>query len=142
MSEDRISLYDTFRSNTSRILKELELQTPMYFQIYSDMYREYLHRLDTVFGMCMTAEREFMDKVGVDQRSLGRLNDFAADVTDNWLRQISAYGEFLQKYSQTRSSGAKSYDRLMHTMITAYIQTVECSSVRMDVTRWWGTESQ
>lgn len=125
MPEGESSFCDMVRGSTSKILKEMELQTPMHFQLYSDMYKEYLHLLDNVFGMCMVAEREVVDRLGVGQGFLAEFDRLASAVTDGWLRQINNYGSFLQWYSQVRSSGIKSNDRFMHSMISAYAQTLE-----------------
>lgn len=142
MSQNQTALWDTLRDNTSRILKELELQTPMYFQICSDMYREYLHTLDAIFGMYMTAERKFAERMNTDQAVADRLGSIAEGVTNNWLDQIGAYGEFLQQYTQIRSSGARAHGRLLRAVIAAYIQAMERTAERMDISGWRDVEAR
>lgn len=122
------SFTDIIKENTSKVLRELELQTPTHFQIYSDMYKEYLHMMDNVFGMLVLSEREFIDRIGTDPKLAASLRRAAGKTTDDWLVQLDNYGEFLQWYAKTRSQGMKSFDRYMHSMISAHAQMVASTS--------------
>ena len=134
MSQDAgaISFTDIIRENTSRMLREMELQSPTHFQIYSDMYKEYLHMLDNVFGMLLLSERELLDRVagGADPDFLDRFGRSAGRTTDRMLVQLDGYGDLLQWYAKARSQGMKAFDRYMHSMIGAYSEALRGAS-------WW-----
>jgi len=138
MSQDAgtISFTDTIRENTSRMLREMELQSPTHFQIYSDMYKEYLHTLDNVFGMLLLSEREFLDRMagGADPGFLDRFGRSAGRTTDHVLAQLDGYGDLLQWYAKARSQGMKAFDRYMHSMIGAYSEALRGAS-------WWSAAS-
>lgn len=53
------SICDIMKSGTSEIIKKLEIQIPTYAQIYSDIYKEYLHTLDELYGVCYISEKDF-----------------------------------------------------------------------------------
>jgi hypothetical protein len=55
-------LCDIFKNSTSKVIKKLEMEIPSHFQIYSDMYKEYLHEIDDIFGTCILSEKEFLIK--------------------------------------------------------------------------------
>ena len=134
MSQDAgaISFTDIIRENMSRMLREMELQSPTHFQIYSDMYKEYLHMLDNVFGMLLLSERELLDRMagGADQDFLDRFGRSAGRTTDRMLVQLDGYGDLLQWYAKARSQGMKAFDRYMHSMIGAYSEALRGAS-------WW-----
>jgi len=127
-----ISFTDIIKENTSRMLREMELQSPTHFQIYSDMYKEYLHVLDNVFGMLLLSERELLDRMagGADPGFLDRFGRSADRTTDHVLAQLDGYGDILQWYAKARSQGMKAFDRYMHSMIGAYSEALRGAT-------WW-----
>jgi len=43
------------------------MQIPSHFQIYSDMYKVYLHVIDDIFGTCVMSEEEFFEKMNMNK---------------------------------------------------------------------------
>lgn len=124
-----MSFTDITKEHTSRILKDLELQTPMHFQIYSDMYKEYLHMLDNVFGLLIHAEKKIIEDPGItDPRLVQVFESMTRAATDQWLTHLDNYGEFLQWYAKTRTQGTKAYDKYMHDIINGWTRILEGSS--------------
>ena len=120
MSEEKTSLCNVYKDNTSRIINKLEMQIPSHFQIYSDMYKEYLHVMDDVFGACLLAEKEFEDKINVNDDFMKNLQSYADHMTQVWINQIESYGLYLKWHSQVRISGMKSFDDVVHSMMGYY----------------------
>ena len=69
-SQVDVSVCDIMKGNTSEIIKKMESQIPTYFQMHSDVYTEFLHTMDDLFGTCFIAEKEFFDKLNFDQYTL------------------------------------------------------------------------
>jgi hypothetical protein len=65
--DKKISICDVMKEDTSRIIQKLESQIPSNFQQYSDLYTAYLHTLEDVFGTCYISEKEFFEKLNIDQ---------------------------------------------------------------------------
>lgn len=129
MSQDsELSICNIFKDNSSKIINKMEIQIPSHFQIYSDMYKEYLHVLDDVFGTCIISEKEFFEKISTDENSLKHIKSFSDSVTDFWIKQIESYDSYLKWYSQMRISGMKSYDQVMHVMMDSYSKTISNST--------------
>ena len=61
--EEKISVCDIMKTNTSKVIQKLESKIPSLFQQYSDLYTAYLHTLDDVYGTCYISEKEFFEKV-------------------------------------------------------------------------------
>lgn len=125
MSQDtEPSICNIFKDNSSKIINKLEMQIPSHFQIYSDIYKEYLHMLDDVFGTCIISEKEFLDKINADKKSMKYIKSFSEGMTDFWIKQIKNYDNYLKWYSQMRISGMKSYDQFVHIMMDSYSKTL------------------
>ena len=118
------SVCNIFKDNTSKVIKKLEIQIPSHFQIYSDMYKEYLHVIDDIFGTCILSEKEFFDKMNMDQNSMKNIESYTNYLTGIWVNQIENYDNYLKWYSQMRISGMKSYDQFVHTMMNSYSKTL------------------
>jgi len=122
IQENTISMCDILKTNTSMIIKKIEKQTPSNFQLYSDLYSEYLHLLGDAFGTCYLAEKEFFDKLGFDQNTLKVFDDFMNTMTGNLSTQIDLSNNFLRNYVKMRISAIRSYDNYVHIFMTGYVQ--------------------
>jgi len=118
--QDTPALCDILMDSTSRMIREIEKQTPTHLQIYSDMYRDYLKMLDQMYGAWLLSEKEWLKKFPADRRFMIGLNDYSVHVTDGWLWQIDNYNRFLKWYSGARSSVVKTYDSYVRSVGTAY----------------------
>jgi len=119
-TESTVSVCDIMKNNTSTIIKKMESQIPSYAQSYSDLYSEYLHSLDDLFGTCYIAEKEFFDKLGFDQNTLKAYDSYFKSITGYYSSQIEFSTSFLRTYVETRISAIKSYDSYMHVMMNSY----------------------
>ena len=123
-TNNSISVCDIFKDNTSKVIKKLEMQIPSHFQIYSDMYKEYLHVIDDIFGTCILSEKEFFDKMKIDRNLMKNIETFTNYFTGIGINQIENYDNYLKWYAQMRILGMKSYDQLVHTMMNSHSKTL------------------
>lgn len=119
-SQVDVSVCDIMKGNTSEIIKKMESQIPTYFQMHSDVYTEFLHTLDDLFGTCFIAEKEFFDKLNFDQYTLKLFDSYWKNITKMYSSQIDMSTNFLRAYSQMRISGIKLFDNYMHVMMESY----------------------
>jgi len=118
--QDKISVCDVMKSKTSSVIKKMESQIPSYVQEYSDLYAEYLHTLDDLFGTCYLSEKEFFDKLNIDQKTLKTFDDLWSSWEKISTLQIETSTNFMRTYAQMRISALKSYDKYAHTMMDSY----------------------
>jgi hypothetical protein len=123
-SEPKISLCDIMKSNTSGIIKKAESQVPIYLQQYSDLYTAYLHTFDEIFGTCYIAEKEFFDKLDIDQRTLKLYDNCAKIFKDIASSQIDTSTQLLNSYIKMRISAIESFDRYAQLMMQLYSNTL------------------
>jgi hypothetical protein len=123
-AEEKISICDIMKTNTSKIIQKFESKIPSRLQQYSDLYAAYLHTIDDVFGTCYISEKEFFDKLNIDQGVLHSIQDYSKTLTDTYLTQIDLYAKYRQDFIQTQISSLKVYDNFTHTMMDTYAKTL------------------
>jgi len=122
--QDKISVCDVMKSKTSSVIRKMESQIPSYVQEYSDLYAEYLHTLDDLFGTCYLSEKEFFDKLNIDQKTLKAFDNLSGFWEKTVTSQIETSTNFMRTYVQTRISAIKSYDKFVHTMMDSNAKTL------------------
>ncbi len=122
--EEKISVCDIMKTNTSKIIQKFESKIPSQFQQYSDLYTAYLHTIDDVYGTCYISEKEFFDKLNIDQGVLRSIQDFSKAVTETYLDQIDLYAKYRQEFIQMQTSSLRVYDNFMHAMMDSYAKTL------------------
>lgn len=122
--ENKVSVCDIMKNNTSQIMKKIESQSPSLIQKYSDLYMTYLHTIDDIFSTCYISEKEFFDKLDIDQGILKEAEKFSKAITANYLDQIEISSKYLEANIQMRVSALKTYDNFMHVMMESYAKTL------------------
>ena len=117
---DTISICDVMKNNTSEMIQKLESQIPTYAQLSSDLYTKYLHMMDDFYSTCYVSEKEFFDKLGMDQKALGLVDTYWKSITELTLNQIELATNFAKMYVQFRLSTLDSYDKAVHLMMDTY----------------------
>jgi len=117
---EKISICDVMKGNTSKTIKKMESQIPSLVQQYSDLYSAYLHSFDDIFGTCYIAEKEFFDKLGIDDKTLKTFKEFSDILTRNHSTQVDSYSNFLRSYVQMRISALNTFDNYVHVMMDSY----------------------
>jgi len=122
--ENNVSVCDIMKNNTSEVIKKIESKAPLLTQKYSDLYVAYLHSIDDMFGTCYISEKEFFDKLNLDQGILKQAEKFSNAITTMYLNQIESSSKYLEANIQMRESALKVYDNFIHTMMDSYAKTL------------------
>jgi len=121
---DDISLCDVLKEDTSEVLRTLESHTPSLFQNYSNLYTEYLHMFDDIFGTCYISEKEFFDKLNVDPNILKQIKSNSESIKKSYLEYINMNTKYLDEYFKMRISAVKSFNSFSHVMMESYAQSL------------------
>ena len=132
--ENKVSVCDIMKNNTSKVIKKIESQAPLLTQKYSDLYVTYLHTIDDIFGTCYISEKEFFDKLNLDQGILKEVEKFSTALTALYLDQIEFSSKYLEAYIQIRVSTLKTFDNFMHVMMNSYAKTLSQFNKSIDST--------
>ena len=122
--EEKLSICDVMKEDTSEVIKKLESQVPSLVQNYSDLYAEYLHMFDDLFGTCYIAEKEFFDKINIDQGILKQIKKNSEVMKKNYLSNVDMTTKFFDAYIKMRISTIKSFDNYVHVMMESYAKTL------------------
>ena len=118
--QDKISVCDVMKSKTSSVIRKMESQIPSYVQEYADLYAEYLHTIDDLFGTCYLSEKEFFDKLNIDQKTLKEFDNLSGFWEKIATSQIEVSTNIMRANTQMRVSAIKSYNKYAHTMLDFY----------------------
>mgnify|MGYP001431384338 FL=1 len=116
----KISICEIMKNNTSDIIQKLEVELPILFQNYSDLYSRYLHSIKDLFGVCHIAEKQYFDKMQVDQDVLKAFDDYLKFIAHIIESQIGTSTEFLKSNVQFRLALVDSWDQYTHIMMNTY----------------------
>lgn len=106
-----ISICDVFKDSANAITEKLESQVPFSLQLYSDLYVEYLKSIDNLFDTCYISQKEFFDKLGIDQKTLEVSKDIWKTITDLFLTQIDMAMNAQKLYVETRIETIKYFNQ-------------------------------
>ena len=122
--DDKFSICDIMKEDTSQIIKCMESQMPSMFQNYSDLYAAYLHMLDDIFGTCYIAEKEFFDNLNIDQGILRQIKVNSKSMRENYIQHLEMSSKLFDEYVKMRISAIKSFDSYAHVVMDYYAKTL------------------
>lgn len=122
--KNHVSVCDIMKGNTSEIIKKFESQIPSLVQSYSNLYTVYLHVFDDLFGTCYVHEKEFFDKLNIDQALLKQLKDNSESIKNRYLENIEITAKFLDEQVKMRISAIQSFENFAHIVMESYAQTL------------------
>jgi len=118
--EEELSICDIMKEDTSEVIKKMESKMPSLFQNYSDLYTEYLHMFDDVFGTCYIAEKEYFDKLDIDQGILQQIKTNSESIKNNYIENIDMEAKLFDEYVKMRVFAMQSFDNYVHVMMESY----------------------
>jgi len=121
---EKISVCDIMKTNTSKVIQKIETQAPTKFQQFSDLYTAYLHTLDDIYGTCYISEKEFFDKLNIDQGVLKSFQEYSKAFTETYLDQIDHFAKYRQEIIQMQISSLSVFDNYIHVMMDSYAKTL------------------
>lgn len=122
-NQDKISICELMKGDTSEVIRKLECQIPSFVQNYSDLYSAYLHMFDDVFGTCYIAEKQYFDKFQIDPKILLLFKEYSQSLKHSMIESIEMNTKLFDAYVKTRISAVKSFDEYLHTMMNLYAET-------------------
>ena len=124
VQNNHVSVCDVMKGNTSEIIKKFESHIPSLIQNYSNLYTAYLHVFDDLFGTCYIHEKEFFDKLNIDQKFLEQLKDNSESIKNSYLENIEMTTKFLDDQLKIRISAIQSFENFAHVVMDSYAQTL------------------
>lgn len=124
VQNNHVSVCDIMKGNTSEIIQKFGSHVPSIIQNYSNLYTAYLHVFDDLFGTCYIHEKEFFDKLNIDQAILKQLKDNSESLKNKYLENIEITAKFLDEQMKMRISAIQSFENFAHVVMESYAQTL------------------
>ena len=118
--ESTVSICDVMKKNTSEVIQKIESKFPIYAQLYTDLYTKYLHTIDDLYSTCYVSEKEFFDKLGMNNKTLQAFDAYWKSIANVTKYQIDMAANFAKMYVQFRLAAIDSYDKIAHIMMDNY----------------------
>ena len=118
--EKNLSVCEVMKDDTSEVFRKMESHIPLMFQNYSNLYARYLHMLDDVFGTCYIAEKEFFDRLNIDQGILKQVKKNSESIKNTCIENIEMSSKFFDQYLHMRIDAITSFDNCAHVMMDSY----------------------
>jgi len=115
-----ISVCDLLKNNTVKIIRKCETQTPIYVQLYSNYYDEYLHSLEEIFETYYISEKNFFDNFVLDENTLITTDRFWKDFTETTISNIDIYTNFRKTQYDTMVTGMKTINEFVQIGMDYY----------------------
>ena len=125
-SESKVNEVDSFskitKDNTHKIINKLESDLPSKTQQFSELYTAYLHTMNNTFDSCIMYEKEFLEKLGVEQNILKLFGNLVEFQTKTMLEQMNMYTKFRENNTKIQLSAIRSFDEFTQNIIKANIK--------------------
>ncbi len=113
------------RDNTNEVIMKIEGLLPSYIESVTDLQSEGLRITRDFFGTCYIAEKELLDKMGVDQKTIESFDKFLKIITKTTVSEIDMINNFQRTWTENIMSSMKSYDDYVKVMLSSYAKMLE-----------------
>lgn len=114
------SMPNIMKDNTSEIIGKIDSKIPIYVQLYSDLYKKYLHIANNFCTASCLAQKEFFDKMEVNNVMSTMFDAYLGSAKQMVLLQIDINENMIQSYVSHRLTVLDFYDQLMSRNITNF----------------------
>ncbi|MDE1813688.1 MAG: hypothetical protein KGH87_00355 [Thaumarchaeota archaeon] len=120
-----LSVCDVMRDNTNEVIMKIESLLPSYIEDFADLQEEGLRIARDFFGTCYIAEKEFLDNIGVDQKTIESFDRGFKMITKTTLSEIDMMRNFQKALVENTMSAMKSYDDYVKLALSSYAKMLE-----------------
>ena len=127
-STHTLSVCDIMRDNTNEVIMKVESLLPSYIENFTELQAEYFRIARDFFGTCYIAEKELLDKMGVDQNAIEGFDKYLKVFTKSTILEIDMANSFQKTIVNNTMSAMKSYDDYIKLMLSSYAKMLEYTS--------------
>lgn len=115
-----VSISDVMEDNTSEIIEKIDSKILTYVQLYSDLYKKYLHIMNNFCSGSFLAQKEFFGKMGVNDTTFTMFDAYFGSVKKMCLLQIDINENMFRSYVDHRLTVLDYYDKMVNGNITDF----------------------
>jgi hypothetical protein len=115
-----VSMQNIVKDNTLEIIEKIDSKIPTYVKLYSDLYKKYLHIASNFCNTSYLTQKEFFDKIGIDDTRLAMFDAYLESVKKMVLLQIDMNENMIQSYVGHRLTVLDFYDQVVNGSIANF----------------------
>jgi hypothetical protein len=112
LQQGSISSKPKIIQDNTEIIEKIDAKIQSYLQLYSDLYKKYLHNASNFYNASYLVQREFLGKIGVDDSKLGMFDTYLGLVKQMVLSQIDLNENMTRSYVGLRLEVLDIYDKM------------------------------
>lgn len=114
------STSSSIQENTLEIIQKIDSKIPSYIQLYSDLYKKYLHIVRNFCNASHLTQKEVFDKIGVNDAGFTMFNSYLESAKKMALLQIDISENMIKSYVDHRLTVLEFYDQMMSRNISSF----------------------
>ena len=118
------SVCDVWKDCVHRFVTKVEFQTPIYIEAYSQVHSEFLHSIDNLFGTCYIWQKQYFDRLGIDQNITASYGKLCESIMDNTTEMMDMYANYKKIQADTMVTAMKTANNYMHLWIDMFGKSV------------------
>lgn len=104
---------NSIQKNTSEIIEKIDSKIPLYVQLYSELYKKYLHIASNFCNTSYVSQKEFYDKIGKNDARFAMFDAYLELVKKMILLQIDLNENMMKLYVGNRLTVLDFYDQMI-----------------------------
>ncbi|MGI0006436.1 MAG: hypothetical protein ACREAR_00360 [Nitrosotalea sp.] len=112
--------FSILEDNVSEIIEKMESKIPTYVKLYSDLYKKYLHIMNNFCNTCHFTQKEFVDKIVVDDAVITMFDAYLRSIKQMALLQIDLNENMIKNYVGFRLTALDFYDQMINGNINNF----------------------
>lgn len=119
---------DVMRDNTNEIIMKIESLLPSHIESFANVQSEYMRIARDFFGTCYIAEKELLDKIGIDQKKILEFDKYAKALSQYTISEIDMISSWQKTFVDNTISSMKVYDDYVKMTLAMYSNALEYAS--------------
>jgi hypothetical protein len=99
---------------TLEVIEKMDSKIPTYVNLYSDLYKKYLHIMDNFCNNCYSNQKETISKMGVNDAAFTMFDVYLKSVRQMTLLQIDITENMFKNYVGLRLTALDFYDQMVN----------------------------
>jgi hypothetical protein len=123
-SEEYFSVCDIWKENVHRLITKIEYQAPIYIQAFSQVNTEFLHCVDNLFGTCYIWQKQYFDRLGIDQKVVNAYGKSCEAGVNSTIEFMDLYANYKKFQADTFVEYMKIGNNYLHWWIDIFGRSV------------------
>lgn len=99
---------------TSKVIEKMDSKIPSYVNLYSDLYKKYLHIMDNFYNRWYSNQKEAISKMAVNDTALTMFDTYLKSFRQMALLQIDMTENIFKNYVGYRLTALDFYDQMIN----------------------------